>query len=117
MLANLRALYLSFASFLEMELDAINDLFNHIDTDRPLLASFFQTIEDFKPIERFSSPIFLHDQWKGILCPLGGSKSLMAAKAFPSTPDGIFILSQSGIDDFTLGMTTEGTFHRASPPV
>jgi hypothetical protein len=100
-----------------MEFDAIKDLFNHVDTDRPLLTRSFQAIEDFQAIERFSSTIFLHDQWKGILGPLAGSKSFMAAKAFPSTPNGVFIFSQPGIDDFTLGMATEGTFHRASPPV
>jgi hypothetical protein len=94
-----------------MELDAIHDLFNHVDTDRPLLTGSFQAIEDFKSIEWLSSAILLHDQWKGILCPLAGSESFMASKAFSSAPNSIFILSQPGIDDFALGMTTERTFH------
>jgi hypothetical protein len=94
-----------------MELDAIDNLFNHIDTDRSLLASSFQTIEDFQAIERLPSGILLHNQWEGILCPFARSKSFMAAKAFPSTPNGVFILSQAGIDNLALEMTTEGTFH------
>jgi hypothetical protein len=110
-LADLRALYFSFSLFLKMELDPTDDLFNHVDADRPLLASFLQPVEDFKAIERLSPPILLHDQWKSILCPLAGGKSFMAAETFPSASDGIFILSQSGIDDFTLGMITKRTFH------
>jgi hypothetical protein len=94
-----------------MELDAINDLFNHIDTDRPLLTSFFQAIEDFEAIERLPSGILLHDQGESILCPLARGKSFMATEAFPPTPNGIFILSQAGINDFTLGLATERTFH------
>jgi hypothetical protein len=100
-----------------MEFEAINDLFNHVDTDGPLLAGFFQSVEDFKAIKRLSSPVLLHDQWKGILCPLAGGKSFMAAETFPSPPNGVFIFSQAGIDHFTLRMITKRAFHRALPPI
>ena len=94
-----------------MEFDAINDLFNQIDTDRPFLASFLQAIEDLDAVESLPSPILFHDQRKGILCSFARGKSFMATEAFPPSPDRIFILSQPGIDDFALGMTTKGTFH------
>ena len=35
----------------------------------------------------------------------------MAAETFPPPPNGILILSQTGIDHFALGMITERTFH------
>jgi hypothetical protein len=110
-LPDFRAFDFSLSLFLKMELDAINNLFNHVDTDRSLLARSFQTVEDFQAVERFPSGILLHNQWEGILCPFARSKSFMAAKAFPSTPNGVFIFSQAGIDDLTLEMTTERTFH------
>jgi len=110
-LPDLRALYFPFSSFLEMELDAINNLFNHVDADRPLLTGSFQAIKDFEAVERLSSGILLHNQREGVLCPLARSKSFMATKTFPSTANGVFILSQAGIDNFTLGMATKGTFH------
>jgi hypothetical protein len=100
-----------------MELDTIDDLFNHVDTNGSLLTGFFQTVEDLKAIKNFSPPVFLHDQRKGILCPLAGGKSFMAAETFPSPPNSVFILSQSGINYFTFGMITERTFHKASPPI
>jgi hypothetical protein len=117
LLPDLSALYFSFSSFLEMQLDAVDDFLDQIDTNGPLLAGFFQAVKDFKAIESFSPPILLHDQWKGILCPLTGSKSLMAAETLPPSPNGVLILSQSGIDHFTLGMITKRTFHKASPPI
>ncbi len=110
-LPDLRALYLSLSSLLKMELDAIDDFLDQIDTNGPLLTGFFQAIEDLKAIKSFSPTVFLHDQWKGILCPLAGGKSLMAAETFPPPPNRILILSQTGIDHFTLGMITERTFH------
>jgi hypothetical protein len=95
-----------------MEFDAVDNLFNHVDADGSLLASPFQPVEDFQAIKRFPSGIFLHDQWEGILCPFARSKSFVTAKAFPSTPNGVFFLPQAGIDDLALEMTTERTFHR-----
>jgi hypothetical protein len=114
-LPNLGTLYFSFSSFLKVEFDAVNNLLDQIDTDGPFLAGFFQAIENFKTVENFSPSVFLHDRWKGILCPLAGGKSFMTAEAFPPPPNGILILSQTGIDYLTLGMITERTFHRASP--
>ena len=110
-LPNLRALYFPFSSFLEMELDAVNNLFNHVDADRPLLTGPFQAIKDFEAIEWLSSGILLDNQREGVLCPFARSKSFMATKTFPSTPNGVFILSQAGIDDFTLRVATKGAFH------
>jgi hypothetical protein len=94
-----------------MEFDAIDNLFNHVNTDGPLLAGLFQAVKDLKAIKRFSSVIPLHDQWKGILCPLAGGKSFMAAETFPSSSNAVFIFSQSGINHFTLEMITKRAFH------
>jgi len=94
-----------------MEFNAIDDFLDQIDTDGSFLTGFLQAIEDLKPIKSFSPPVFLHDQWKGILCPLAGGKSLMAAETFPPPPNGILILSQTGIYHFTLGMIAKRTFH------
>jgi len=110
-LPDLRALDLSFPSFLKMELDAIDDFLDQVNTDRPLLTGFFQAIENLKSIKNFSPPVFLHHQRKGILCPLAGGESLMAAETLPPSPDGILILSQTGIHHFTLRMITKRTFH------
>ena len=98
-----------------MEFDAVDDLFNQIDTNGPLLTGFFQTVKDFKTIENLSPPILLHDQGKSILCPLARRKSFMAAETLPSPPNGVFLLTQTGIDHFTLGMIAERTFHFTRP--
>ena len=94
-----------------MEFDAIHDFFDHVDADRPLLAGLLQAVEDFKAIEGFSSSVFFDDQWEGILCPLAGRESFMAAETLSPSSDGVFIFSQSRINHFTLGMATERTFH------
>ncbi len=115
-LPNLRTLYLPLSSFLEMELDAIHDLFNHVDADGPLLTCSLQAIEDFEAVEWLSSRVFLDDQWERILCPFACRKSFTATETFPSAPNGLFILSQTGIDDFALGMATKGAFHSVRAP-
>ncbi len=94
-----------------MEFDAVDDFLQNVDTDRPLLTGFLQAVEDFEAIERFSPPVFLHHQWKGILRPLTGRKPFMAAEAFPPPSNRVLLLSEAGIDDFTLRMVTERTFH------
>src|SRR4030042_1569738 len=109
-LPDLSAFDFSFSSLLEMEFDAIDNLFNHVNTDGPLLAGLFQAVEDLKAIKRFSSAIPLHDQWKGILCPLAGGKSFMAAETFPPSSDAVFIFSQPGIDHFTLEVIAKRAF-------
>jgi hypothetical protein len=94
-----------------MELDAVDDLLDQVDTDRPFLTCLFQAVEYFKTVESFSPPIFLHHQRKGILCSLARRKSFMAPEAFSPSSNGILILSQTGIDHFTFGMITERAFH------
>ena len=94
-----------------MQLDAVHDLFDHVDADRPLLTGSSQAIENLETVEGLSSSILLHNQGEGVLCPLARGKPFMAAEALPSTPNGVLVLSQAGVDDFTLGMATKGTFH------
>jgi hypothetical protein len=75
-----------------MELDAVDNFFNQIDTNGPFLAGFFQSVKDFQAIEDFSPPVLFHNQWKGILCPLARCKSLAAPETLSSPADGVFIL-------------------------
>jgi hypothetical protein len=110
-LTNLGTLYLSFAFFLKRKLNTVDNLLNQVDTDRPFFAGFFETIEDFEAIEYLSSPVFLDHQRKGILCPLAGSKSFLAAKTFPSPPNRLLIFTEAGIDNFTLRVITKRAFH------
>ena len=110
-LPNLSALDFPLSSLLEMEFDAIDNLFDHVNTDWPLFAGLFQAVEDFKAVERFSPAVPLHDQRKGILRPLAGGKSFMAAEAFPSPSNGVFVFSQPGIDHLTFEMTAKRALH------
>ena len=114
LLPDFRAPHLSLPSLLKMELDAVYDLLNQVDADRPLLAGPLETIEDLNAIESLSSPILLDDQRQGILCPLAGRKSLLATQTFPPPADRLFILAKAGIDHFTLRVTAERTFHNDS---
>jgi len=111
LLPNLRALDFSLSSLLKMELEAVHNLLKFINTNRPFLTGSLEAIEDFEAIERFSPPVLLHHQGKGILSPFACGKSFMAAETLSPPPNRIFFLSQSGIDHLTLGMIAEWTFH------
>jgi hypothetical protein len=102
LLSDLRALYLPFPFLLKIKLDAVDDLLNQVDADRPLFTGFFQAIEDFEAIKSFSSPILLDDQWKGILCPLRGCESFLTAETFPPSTNRLLILAEAGIDHLAL---------------
>jgi hypothetical protein len=111
LLPDLRALYFSVPLLLKINLDSVDDLLYQVDADRSLLTGLFHPIENFDPIKCFSPSIFLHYQRKGILCPLRSSESLLTAQTFPPSTDGLFILTQAGIDHLTLRVVTKWTFH------
>jgi len=48
---DLRTPNLSHALILKMEFDAVDDLFNDVETDRPFLARLLQAIKDLEAIE------------------------------------------------------------------
>jgi len=95
LVANFRTLDLPLPLLLEIDLDAVDDLLNEIDTDGPLLAGLFQTIEDFEAVEDLSPPVLLDHHGKGFLCSLAGGKSLLTAEAFPPSPNGLLILAKA----------------------
>jgi len=102
LLADLSTLDLSLPFLLKVSLDAVNDLFNQVDTNRSLFTCLFQAIEDFEAVEDFSPPVFLDYHGKGFLCPLAGGKSFVAAETFPPPPDRLFVLAEAGVNHFTL---------------
>ena len=109
-------LHLSIPFFLKIKLDAVDNLLNHVDADRPLFAGLFQAIEDFDAIESLSSSILFDHQWKGILGPLACGKSLLTTETLPPPPNGLLILPEAGIDDFTLRVTAKRAFHELLAP-
>ncbi len=96
---------------LKVELDAIDDLLDDIDADGPLLASRFQAIEDLNAIKRFSPSIFFDDCRQSLLGPLSRRKTPLAAETFPTSADGIFVLTLPRVNDFAFGVATERTLH------
>ena len=111
LLAYLRTLDLLLPLLLEVEFDAIDDLLDKVNADRPLLAGPSEAIEDLEAIEGLPPSVLLDDQGKIILWPLARGKTLLAAETFPSPADGLLVSAQAGVDHFALGVITERTFH------
>ena len=109
--AHLRTLDLALPSLLEIEFDPVDDLFNDVDTDRPLFARLLQTIEDLEAIEGFPSTVLLDHGRESLLSPLARGKPLLAAEAFSPSPDRLFVLALPGIDDLAFTVMTEWAFH------
>jgi hypothetical protein len=100
-----------------MELDMVDDLLDHINTDRPLLTGLFQAVEDLETVEGFSSPVLLDHEGEVILWTLTGGKSFLATEAFPSSADHVLLFAEAGIDDFCLSVIAERAFHGCSRTV
>lgn len=95
LLADLRALDLSFAFLLEIGLDPVNALLDDIDADRPLFTGLLQAIEDLNPIEGFSPSILLNDHRERILCSLTCGKALLTFEALPPPTDRLLVFAKT----------------------
>ena len=114
LLADLGTLNLPFPLFLEMEFDAVDDLLNHIDADRPLFTRLLQSVKDLEAVEGLSPPVLFDHRREGLFGPLTRRKPFMAPEAFPPATDGLLFLALAGIDHFAFRMITEGAFHGLS---
>jgi len=114
LLSDFSAFDLPFSFFLKIGLNPVDALLDDIDADGSFFTGLLKAIEDFNPIKRFSSSIFLDDQRKGILCPFTRGKTFLAFEAFPPAADRLLVFSHAGINDFAFWMITERAFHLLS---
>jgi hypothetical protein len=114
---DLRALYFPLTPILAMELDTVDDLLDHGDADRSLLAGLLQAVEDLDTVEGFSSPVLLDHEGEVILWTLTGGESFLAAEAFSSSANHVFLFAETGIDNLCFGMIAERAFHGRSRTV
>ena len=103
---------LFFAAFLKLTLNFVHHLFDGFGGNRPLLARLLQAVDDFQPVERLASAVFFGDHRKNFFNPFVGSVALLAGFTLAASTDDIAFARFAGIDDFTFGVTAEGTFQR-----
>ncbi len=90
--------------------DLIDHLFNHVGTDRSLLASLGNAVLKLVPVERLVATIALDHQQIGPLDLLVGREPIFTVQANPATPDARTMVYRSGVNDpifdaFTFGAT------------
>jgi hypothetical protein len=111
LLADLGTLNLPFPLFLEMEFDAVDDLFNDIDADGSLFTGRFQAVQDLETNEGFSPAILFDNHGEGLFGPFACRKTFTAPETLPPATDRLLILALAGINDFAFRMITEWAFH------
>src|SRR4029078_6520815 len=82
LLAHDPAFNLRLAHLLNALLDPVGHGLDGRRADRPLLAGFFQSLQNFRPIKRFPPSVFLDHDRKDFLHTLIGGISALAAQAF-----------------------------------
>src|SRR5262249_40872578 len=114
--ADLGRLHLAVGAILQLRLDAVGDPFELLHADRALLAGPDQPADQFLPLKRLGTAVFLDHAIFDFLDVLAARVALAAAQALATPADAVAFLALARVDHLVAEVTAERTFHVIATP-